>query len=59
MTSCYVGLRTGFLLFVLLCICTLFFLSVPSIQYFLVNDFFATVQGKWITFGILLNNEWF
>ena len=52
MTCCIVGLRTGFLQFLLQYIYPFFFLST-----FFVKDIFTPVQDRMFIFGIQNNND--
>ena len=52
MTSCIVGLQMGILLFVLLFVCSFFFISK-----FFVNDISTTVKDRNFIFGIQVHKD--
>ena len=51
MMYCIMGLQTSLLMFILLCICPIFFLSILSIMKFFVKDLCETVHARVIVFG--------
>ena len=54
---CIVGLQTSFLIFILLCICPIFFLSIFQIMKVFIKDFCETVPVGGVIFCMQDDND--